>query len=100
MGTNFVRFLISWRSVEPAPGQYDQAYLDRVEDRVGWYAERGYQVMLDMHQDVFPGRSPRRATAATAPATSATVRRPGRRTWTAFRWSPRTGGSCTTSNPV
>jgi endoglycosylceramidase len=55
MGTNFVRFLISWRSVEPAPGQYDQAYLDRVEERVGWYAERGYKVMLDMHQDVYSG---------------------------------------------
>src|SRR3989304_5671049 len=51
MGTNFVRFLISWRSVEPEPGQYDQEYLDRVEDRVSWYAERGYKVMLDMHQD-------------------------------------------------
>ncbi|MGW0175877.1 cellulase family glycosylhydrolase [Rhodococcus sp. NPDC003322] len=55
MGTNFVRFLISWRSVEPEPGQYDQAYLDRVEDRVGWYAERGYKVMLDMHQDLYSG---------------------------------------------
>nr|AAB67050.1 endoglycoceramidase II [Rhodococcus sp. (in: high G+C Gram-positive bacteria)] len=55
MGTNFVRFLISWRSVEPAPGVYDQQYLDRVEDRVGWYAERGYKVMLDMHQDVYSG---------------------------------------------
>jgi len=55
MGTNFVRFLISWRSVEPAPGQYDPAYLDRVEERVGWYAERGYKVMLDMHQDVYSG---------------------------------------------
>lgn len=55
MGTNFVRFLISWRSVEPEPGQYDQEYLDRVEDRVRWYAERGYKVMLDMHQDVYSG---------------------------------------------
>nr|BAB17317.1 C9 endoglycoceramidase [Rhodococcus sp. C9] len=55
MGTNFVRFLISWRSVEPEPGQYDQAYLDRVEQRVGWYAERGYKVMLDMHQDLYSG---------------------------------------------
>ena len=32
MGTNFVRFLISWRSVEPEPGQYDQKYLDRVDE--------------------------------------------------------------------
>ncbi|MDI9915024.1 cellulase family glycosylhydrolase [Rhodococcus sp. IEGM 1379] len=53
MGTNFVRFLISWRAVEPSPGQYDDAYLDRVTERVGWFSERGYSVMLDMHQDLY-----------------------------------------------
>lgn len=53
MGTNFVRFLISWRAVEPSPGQYDSAYLDRVAERVGWFSERGYSVMLDMHQDLY-----------------------------------------------
>ncbi len=53
MGTNFVRFLISWRSVEPEPGVYDQAYLDRIAERIGWYSERGYHVMLDMHQDLW-----------------------------------------------
>ncbi|NYF97064.1 cellulase family glycosylhydrolase [Janibacter cremeus] len=53
MGTNFVRFLISWRAVEPEPGHYDQAYLDGVAERVDWYAERGYHVMLDMHQDLY-----------------------------------------------
>ena len=40
-GTNTVRFLISWRMVEPEPGRYDTAYLDRVETMVGWYAKRG-----------------------------------------------------------
>ena len=54
-GTNFVRFLISWRKVEPEPGTYDQAYLDDVAERVDWYAERGYHVMLDMHQDLWSG---------------------------------------------
>lgn len=53
MGTNFVRFLISWKSVEPSPGVYDQQYLDGVEAQVQWYAERGYRVMLDMHQDLW-----------------------------------------------
>ncbi len=53
MGTDFVRFLISWRKVEPAPGEYDQDYLDDVAERVDWYAERGYRVMLDMHQDTW-----------------------------------------------
>lgn len=53
MGTNFVRFLISWRAIEPEPGQYDQDYLDGVAERLDWYAERGYSVMLDMHQDLY-----------------------------------------------
>lgn len=53
MGTNFVRFLISWRAVEPEPNIYDQKYLDGLEERVSWYAERGYHVMLDMHQDLW-----------------------------------------------
>ncbi len=53
MGTNFVRFLISWRAVEPAPGEYDTAYLDALAERIGWYRDRGYRVMLDMHQDLW-----------------------------------------------
>lgn len=51
--TDFVRFLISWRKVEPQPGVYDQKYLDDVAERVGWYSTRGYKVMLDMHQDLW-----------------------------------------------
>ncbi|NRQ32886.1 cellulase family glycosylhydrolase [Nonomuraea sp. NN258] len=53
MGTNFVRFLIQWRAVEPSPGTYDTKYLDKVAERVRWYAKRGYHVMLDMHQDLW-----------------------------------------------
>ncbi|WP_022888954.1 cellulase family glycosylhydrolase [Agromyces italicus] len=53
MGTDFVRFLISWRKVEPEPGVYDEQYLDDVAERVEWYDERGYRVMLDMHQDLW-----------------------------------------------
>ncbi len=53
MGTNFVRFLISWRAVEPEPGVYDEAYLDQVAQRVRWYDQAGYKVMLDMHQDLW-----------------------------------------------
>lgn len=53
MGTNFVRFLIFWRAVEPEKGVIDQGYLDDVAERVQWYADRGYHVMLDMHQDLW-----------------------------------------------
>jgi endoglycosylceramidase len=53
IGTDFVRFLISWRAVEPEKGVIDQGYLDAVDERVQWYADRGYHVMLDMHQDLW-----------------------------------------------
>ncbi|MCX3059703.1 cellulase family glycosylhydrolase [Streptomyces beihaiensis] len=57
LGTNFVRFLIQWRTIEPRPGRYDDRYLDEVAARVGWYGSRGYHVMLDMHQDVYGPRT-------------------------------------------
>ncbi|WP_157249954.1 cellulase family glycosylhydrolase [Nonomuraea typhae] len=53
MGTNFVRFLLQWRAVEPSPGAYDTKYLDKVAERIAWYRSRGYHVMLDMHQDLW-----------------------------------------------
>ena len=53
MGTNFVRFLIQWQALEPERGVYDEDYLDAVAERVDWYAERGYHVLLDMHQDLY-----------------------------------------------
>ncbi|WP_055698261.1 cellulase family glycosylhydrolase [Streptomyces silaceus] len=53
LGTNFVRFLLQWRKVEPSPGTYDRTYLKRVAERVRWYGERGYHVLLDMHQDLY-----------------------------------------------
>ena len=69
MGTNFVRFLISWRAVEPQEGVIDQAYLDAVAARVAWYADRGYKVMLDMHQDLWgPAITPEGKNGNGAPA--------------------------------
>lgn len=53
MGTNFVRFIISWRSVMPERGVIDEQYLDGVARWVEQYEQRGYHVMLDMHQDVY-----------------------------------------------
>lgn len=52
-GFNSVRYLIVWEAVEPKPGQYDDAYLDRVAERVKWCREAGLRVILDMHQDLF-----------------------------------------------
>ncbi len=52
-GNNFVRYLIFWDGVEAVQGVYDEAYLDKVEERVNWYTSRGMYVMLDMHQDLY-----------------------------------------------
>ncbi|WP_331447812.1 cellulase family glycosylhydrolase [Streptomyces xanthochromogenes] len=53
LGSDFVRFLIQWRNVEPEPGTYDDGYLAQVAERVRWYGARGIHVMLDLHQDVY-----------------------------------------------
>jgi endoglycosylceramidase len=55
-GFDFVRFLIFWDAIEPAPGTFDDAYLDAVETRLDWFAEEGVHVVLDMHQDVYARR--------------------------------------------
>lgn len=52
-GMNAVRFVMTWAAVEPAPGRYDDAYLDRVAERLEWARAAGLLVVLDMHQDVF-----------------------------------------------
>jgi endoglycosylceramidase len=52
-GFNVVRYLIFWEHVEPQPGVYDDAYLDQVAERVGWFRDAGVWVILDMHQDVY-----------------------------------------------
>ncbi len=52
-GMNSVRLLILWAAIEPAPGAYDEAYLDQVERRLDWARQAGLLVVLDMHQDVY-----------------------------------------------
>jgi endoglycosylceramidase len=52
-GFNCIRLGVIWDGVEPAPGKYDEKYLDKLEKRVDWAAQNGLYVMLDMHQDLF-----------------------------------------------
>lgn len=52
-GFNASRHLIFWDAIEPEPGIYDEAYLERLGDRLDWYADAGVFVVLDMHQDVY-----------------------------------------------
>lgn len=53
VGFNFVRYLTQWRSIEPRQGEYDEAYLDAIEERLDWYHENGIHVMIDMHVDLY-----------------------------------------------
>ncbi len=55
-GWNHARFLIFWDALEPSPGEYDSAYLDRVQERLDWFEQMGVYVVLDMHQDVYAAR--------------------------------------------
>lgn len=52
-GFNCVRLLTIWAAVEPRPGQYDNAYIERLAERVRWCRELGLWVVLDMHQDLY-----------------------------------------------
>jgi len=55
-GFNFARYLILWDGLEPQPGSIDSAYLDRIGERLDWFARANMLVMLDMHQDVYAAR--------------------------------------------
>lgn len=52
-GFRALRFLVPWAAVEPAPGAYDDAYLEWVRERMQWAHAAGLEVVLDMHQDVY-----------------------------------------------
>jgi endoglycosylceramidase len=52
-GMNSVRFLITWAAVEPTRGNYDDAYLNELDKRIGWAEDADLLVIIDMHQDLY-----------------------------------------------
>src|SRR5262249_9807199 len=48
-----VRLLIFWDAAEPTEGNWDDTYLDRVNQQVDRFWSKGIRVILDMHQDVY-----------------------------------------------
>jgi endoglycosylceramidase len=64
IGWNAVRLLVSWSRVEPAPGQYDDAYLGEVRAAVQLLARHGVYSIVDFHQDAWS------ATLAAPPGTA------------------------------
>jgi endoglycosylceramidase len=55
-GLTTVRLGLIWAAVEPEPGVYDDAYLDRIERTTRILADAGIWTLLDFHQDLFNER--------------------------------------------
>ena len=51
VGFNVVRLAVSWSLIEPAPLQYNELYLRRIEQVVRWAEEQDVWVIIDFHQD-------------------------------------------------
>jgi endoglycosylceramidase len=52
-GFNCIRLGVIWDGLEPKPGQYDEKYLQGIDERIKWAAENNIYVVLDMHQDLY-----------------------------------------------
>jgi endoglycosylceramidase len=50
-GFNSLRLPLSWSLLEPERGRFDQLYVDRVAQVVGWAKAVGIYVIIDMHQN-------------------------------------------------
>jgi endoglycosylceramidase len=55
-GFNVVRLGVIYAAVEPSPGVYDDAYLDRIRATVDTLAAHGIVALLDFHQDMYNER--------------------------------------------
>jgi endoglycosylceramidase len=55
-GFNLARYLIYWEAVEPQRGVYDDAYLDTAIQKIRELGERGVDVVVDFHQDLYAQR--------------------------------------------
>jgi endoglycosylceramidase len=52
-GWNVVRLAVSWSRIEPAPGAYDERYLDSIARAVSLFESRGVYTLVDLHQDAW-----------------------------------------------
>jgi endoglycosylceramidase len=53
-GMNVVRMLIIWEPIEQQKGVYSNWFFEtRTDQQVAWAEERGINVVLDMHQDLY-----------------------------------------------
>ena len=52
-GFSVVRLIVSWSALEPERGQYDLAYIQRIQQAVAAAAARRIYTVIDMHQDAW-----------------------------------------------
>ena len=52
-GFNAIRLLVLWEGLEPARGEVDEAYLERMVELAEAAGRRGIYVLVDLHQDLF-----------------------------------------------
>jgi endoglycosylceramidase len=52
-GFNMLRLPINWSGLEPTEGEFQQSYLDRLTQVVGWCRDAGIYVLVDFHQDAW-----------------------------------------------
>ena len=52
-GYNTVRLGLIYKAIEPQPGHYDDAYLQRIENTVNTLGRHGIVSLLDFHQDMY-----------------------------------------------
>jgi endoglycosylceramidase len=53
MGLDAVRLGVMWSAAAPAPGRFDEQYLDWIGDQLDQLHELGFAVVLDAHQDLY-----------------------------------------------
>ena len=53
IGMTVVRVGVIWKAVEPAPGVYDDGYLNHIAATVQTLARHGIVSLLDFHQDMY-----------------------------------------------
>lgn len=52
-GFNFLRLPVNWSGIEPEEGQFDTAYLERVDAVIELCERYGIRVLVDFHQDAW-----------------------------------------------
>jgi endoglycosylceramidase len=53
LGFDFLRLPINWSGIEPDEGQFDEAYLARVDDAIACARDAGILVLVDLHEDAY-----------------------------------------------